>query len=156
MTDSSNSTSDNPLGSKELREELADEREFTDSKVLSRVSDKDKHSKFVDLYIQYSVDDIHPSYHEMLRCVYKEAGFSMTNGKDVMYRAKKILAKNWENIQKETSKKLNHGAVLGAHTLIDLCKNAKQDSVRLKAAVELLNKGMITMRFKMLLIMIRQ
>jgi hypothetical protein len=80
------------------------------------------------------------NYNAMLKDVFVRSGYG---DKDtaLLFRAKEVLQRVWPRIEEETRKCLSGGAVLGMHTLILLCKNSKQDAVRLKAATELLNKG---------------
>ena len=105
-----------------------------------RGSDKEKHAKFRELYIEYAMRDW-PTYNDMLKATLHDAGFTQNDNTGVIYKARQVLTKNWPEIQQEIGKKLNFGAVIAAETLIELTKYGKQESVRLKAATELLNKA---------------
>ena len=105
-----------------------------------RGSDKEKHARFRELYIEYAMRDWN-SYNDMLKAVLADSGFTLNDNTGIIYKARQILTKNWPEIQQEISKKLNFGAIIATETLLELCKDAKQESVRLKAATELLNKA---------------
>lgn len=136
------------MDNKELlrrRTAIAEEREnFTDqTEDKQRVDSKVANPRFVELFLERS-DAIgaYASWNDMVKSCYLDAGFN-ANGRDngVMYHARKKLESMWPEIEKEIRTKLNSGALLGLNVVMDMAVNAKQDSVRLKAATELLNKG---------------
>ena len=101
--------------------------------------DREKHEKFVELYLERSANFQYENYLDMLRSCYKDAGWHLSTS--ATYDAKQVLRRNWPQIEEELRKRISGGAVVGIHTIIHLCKHASSDAVRLKAAVELINKG---------------
>lgn len=126
------------------RSAMADERENFDNQTTDkRKANKEMNAKFVELFLERSdALGAYDSWNDMVKNCYWDAGFdSSRKDNGVMYHARKKLESMWPEIEKEIRSKLNSGALLGLNVVMDMAVNAKQDSVKLKAAVELLNKG---------------
>ena len=123
-----------------LAEELADVRHEFDAQVQTKwARDKARNEKFVELYLERSNDFSYENYNQMLKSVYQDAGYTLYTS--AMYDARQCLARNWAAIEDGLRLRLSGAAPIGIHQLIHLCQNAKQEAVRLKAAIELINKG---------------
>jgi hypothetical protein len=130
---------------KEIRNNIADTAEEYNRAVVSPYTPAEKARKeeaFVALYMEHAskLNSEFPDYNTMLKHCYVQAGFSK-NDNGLVYHAKKLLERVWPRIEDQVKKRLSGGAVIATEVLINLCKNARQEAVRLKAATELLNKG---------------
>jgi hypothetical protein len=119
---------------------LADERDSYEKAERGSGRNKDLHAAFVELYVERSAQYDYESYNDMLKACYLDAGFSAKNN-GLLFDAKETLRRCMPEIEKAIRQRLTNGASLGAATLVYLCRNAKQEAVRLKAATELLNKA---------------
>jgi len=121
------------------RDKFAQAREaFNESRRLPG-GYKERQALFIDLYMQYIGEERFNTYNEVLKAAWVDSGHK--EDRHNISQARKVLEDNFHEVERRVRAKIGEGAVLASHTLIHLCKNAKQDSVRLKAATELLNKA---------------
>lgn len=123
-----------------LEETLSQERVSYDEEGSARRRDAALNDRFIELYIERSSSAAFESYFDMLKSCYVDAGFSQKNN-GLLYSAKQALRRNWPQIEEELRQRISGGSAMAINTLIQLCTNGRQEAVKLKAAVELLNKG---------------
>lgn len=125
------------MSKKTTREKMADHRELV---VKRNRKPTENQQAFLDAFVENSRDASFDNYNEILLEAFKTAGYDYENG-NALFRAKEILERHWDKVEHRLSLKIKLGAMIGADVLIKLATDAKQESVQLKAAIELLNKG---------------
>lgn len=138
------------MSEKEIRSSIADAAEAyntqlevtTSASPLSHAERARKEEAFLAMYMEQAskISSEFPDHNAMLKHIYVQAGFSK-NDNGLLYHAKKLLERLWPKVEEQVKHRLSGGAVVATEVLINLCKNARQEAVRLKAATELLNKG---------------
>lgn len=126
------------------REAIAEDRVNYETQSAEKKSSAELNKAFVELYLDRIArigHDYNGDWHKMLKETYWDAGFdSARKDNGVMYHARKKLEQVWPEIEQHITGSLKSGATLAVEVLIDLAQNGKE-SIRLKAATELLNKA---------------
>lgn len=96
--------------------------------------------EFLDLYVSKSQDATYDNWNELVLESFREAGYDASNP-NAMHRARKILERHWDQVAQRIHIKIQSYSLFAADTLMELCQTAKNESVRMKCATEILNKA---------------
>ncbi len=127
-------------------EAMADAREEYDEGVADKKDDNQRHNRtlqknFIHLYCEGVGQCDYDSYLDFIKQIYLEAGYKISNKAHLAYKARQQVKRSWPQIQEGLAQQLHEGSAIAIRVLLDLATKAKQDSVKLKAATEILNKG---------------
>tara|TARA_R110002020_G_scaffold287099_1_gene502598 strand:- start:39673 stop:40104 length:432 start_codon:yes stop_codon:yes gene_type:complete len=97
-------------------------------KVPYNKGDNERLDKFIDLYIDYDGDNVQ---------AWKDAGYSESNTNASMAK----LRQHWDVVQARIVEKMGRQVPQALAVVVDLMMNARNDSIRLKAAQDLLGRA---------------